>query len=62
MSRSTIVLLALAVPVGLPAADGPVAYPPPKTLGPVATYGTNVQRAMTLLATSTPEKRNTVRV
>lgn len=40
----------------------PAEFPPPKTLGPVETYGANVQRAMTLLATSTPEKRNTVRL
>ena len=52
----------LLVPAVLGAADGPAGYPPPKTLGPVATYGANVQRAMTLLATSTAEKRNTVRV
>src|SRR6478752_6125004 len=40
----------------------PAGYPPPRTLGPVETYGANVHRAMTLLATSTPLKRNTVRV
>jgi hypothetical protein len=37
-------------------------FPPPKSLGPVETYGRNVQRTMRLLATSTPEKRNTVRM
>ncbi|QDU22166.1 SGNH/GDSL hydrolase family protein [Urbifossiella limnaea] len=50
----------LLAPALLVAQSAP--YPPPKTLGPVASYGANVQRAMTLLATSTPEKRNTVRV
>lgn len=54
---------ALAVMAGLlAAAAGPGAYPPPKSLGPVETYGKNIQRAMTLMATSTPLKRNTVRV
>jgi hypothetical protein len=61
MTRFVVAGLLLA-PVGILAADGPAGYPPPKTLGPVATYGANVQRAMTLMATSTPEKRNTVRV
>ena len=37
-------------------------FPPPKTLGPVETYGRNIQRAMKLMATSTPQKRNTVKV
>ena len=41
---------------------GPSAFPPPKTLGPVETYGANIQRSMSLLATSTPLKRNRVRV
>lgn len=59
MPRFAAVLL-VAIPVAV-SADGP-GYPPPKTLGPVAAYGANVQRVMTLLATSTPEKRNPVRV
>jgi hypothetical protein len=37
-------------------------FPPPKTLGDVSSYGRNIQRTMRLLATSTPEHRNTVRV
>jgi transposase len=37
-------------------------FPPLKTLGPVETYGRNIQRAMKLMATSTPQKRNTVKV
>jgi sugar phosphate isomerase/epimerase len=40
----------------------PAAFPPPKTLGDVSGYGRNIQRTMRLLATSTPEHRNTVRV
>jgi hypothetical protein len=38
------------------------AYPPLKTIGLVETYGRNIQRTMTLLATSTPEHRNTARI
>jgi hypothetical protein len=63
--RTVVPVAVLAAAAALTAAadDGPsLAYPPPKTLGPVGTYGANVQRAMTLMATSTPEKRNTVRV
>ena len=37
-------------------------YPAPQTLGPVETYGRNIQRTMTLLATSTAQQRNTVRI
>ncbi|MFI5380019.1 MAG: SGNH/GDSL hydrolase family protein [Tepidisphaerales bacterium] len=38
------------------------AFPPPKNFGDPAKLGLGIQRAMTLLATSTPEHRNTVRV
>ncbi len=34
----------------------------PEPVGDEATFGANIQRTMTLLATSTPEKRNRVRV
>ncbi len=37
-------------------------FPPPKTLGDVTTYGRNSQRTMTRLATSTPQRRNTIRL
>jgi hypothetical protein len=37
-------------------------FPPPKSLGDVTGYGGNIQRTMRLLATSTPERRNTVKV
>ena len=40
----------------------PSAFPAPKTLGPVETYGANIQRSMSLMATSTGIKRNTVRI
>jgi len=57
------VVAAILLPAaGLFAAADPADYPPPKSLGPVASYGANVQRAMTLMATSTPAKRNPVRV
>lgn len=37
-------------------------FPAPKTLGDVTMYGRNIQRTMTMLATSTPNRRNTVRI
>lgn len=37
-------------------------YPAPKNLGDPARLGLGIQRTMTLLATSTPEHRNTVKV
>lgn len=37
-------------------------YPAPKNLGDPARLGQGVQRAMTLMGASTPERRNTVRV
>jgi hypothetical protein len=43
-------------------AHGDAPYPAPESLGPTQTYGRHLQRAMTLLATSTPQHRNTVRV
>jgi hypothetical protein len=38
------------------------AFPPPKNLGDTNSYGYGIQRAMRLMAASTPEKRNTVKV
>lgn len=37
-------------------------YPQPKTPKDMSQYGKGFQRSMTLMATSTPEKRNTVRI
>jgi hypothetical protein len=37
-------------------------FPPLKTLGDVTGYGRNIQRTMTLLATSTPTRRHTVKI
>ena len=68
---SAVLTAALAVTVchGTRAADaptpapvaGPAAYPP-VVLPDTTAWGRNVQRTMRLLATSTPERRNTVRV
>jgi hypothetical protein len=46
--------------VGLPAAADD--FPKPKSPGDTASYGNNIQRTMRLLAESTPDHRNTVRV
>lgn len=51
-------LLSLTLPILAHAAD----FPAPKSLGDVRTYGRKVQRTMRLLAESTPQHRNTVRV
>ena len=57
--RSLVTAAALSLPASVPAADD---FPPPKSLGDTASYGRNLQRTMRLLAESTAEKRNTVRV
>ena len=54
-------VLVLCTVVTAAAADQPTAYPAPK-LGDTTSWGRNVQRTMRLLATSTPQNRNTVRV
>lgn len=43
-------------------ATNAAAFPRPKYLGDPARLGQNIQRTMTLLATSTPQHRNTVKV
>lgn len=43
-------------------AQGAASFPAPRNLGDPARLGQGIQRAMTLLAGSTPEHRNTVRV
>ena len=58
LKRAPIALLLLSLVSSSHAAD----YPAPKSLGDTAGYGRNLQRTMRLLAESTPEKRNTVRV
>ena len=62
MTRVFAILTTVAVGLAAAPAADPAPFPPPKTLGPVETYGANIQRTMSLLASSTPAKRNTVRV
>ena len=56
-----LIPLSLAL-VLLPFLASAADFPAPKTLGDTASYGRKIQRTMRLLAESTPEKRNTVRV
>jgi hypothetical protein len=60
----TGLLLTLAVAVVVPAVAGEAkkGYPPPAPEKNTSGYGANIQRTMTLLATSTPEHRNRVRI
>ncbi|MBX3743414.1 MAG: hypothetical protein KF712_20685 [Akkermansiaceae bacterium] len=44
------------------AQDAPESFPAPRSLGDVTGRGKNIQRTMRLLAESTPERRNTVRI
>src|SRR5579862_7659823 len=53
-------LVLTTLPISLTAQTTP--YPAPKNLGDAAKLGLGIQRTMTLLATSTPEHRNTVRI
>ncbi len=52
----------LAAAVAPTIAQDKVAYPPPKNVGDPATLGLNIQRTMTLLASSTHTHRNTVKI
>jgi hypothetical protein len=45
-----------------PAAAAGDDYPAPRPAADTSSYGWHIQRSMTLMATSTPQKRNTVRV
>jgi hypothetical protein len=63
MKKICLALLALCPLALSPAArQQPAPFPPLKSPGPVESYGRNIQRTMTLLATSTPARRNTVRI
>jgi hypothetical protein len=63
MNSPNLASMALAILLATTAAaDDHAAFPPFQAARPIETYGRNIQRTMTLLATSTPEKRNTVRV
>ena len=52
----------LAAATGRLQAQAPAAYPPPKNVGDPAQLGLSIQRTMALLASSTPQHRNTVRI
>ncbi|MEY4485317.1 MAG: hypothetical protein RL693_2769 [Verrucomicrobiota bacterium] len=60
MKKLTALLASLLFSTSGMFAEAP--FPPPQHLGEVSTYGRNIQRTMRLLATSTPEHRNTVRI
>lgn len=60
MKRACLLLLLCCAPLLRAQTTQP--FPPPRTLGPTETYGRNLQRTMTLLATSTPARRNTVKI
>jgi hypothetical protein len=60
MLSSTLVFLLCCLLIASLRADEP--FPPLKSPGEVGSYGRNIQRTMRLLATSTPQHRNTVRV
>lgn len=62
MTRTLALLAAVAFAGLLLAGPADPPFPPPKSVGPAETYGTNIRRAMGLMATSTAERRNTVRV
>ena len=58
-----VTLLSLVLATAALAADAPKAsWPAPKPPADTSAFGTGIQRTMTLLATSTPEHRNTVKV
>ena len=59
-----LVLAGLLLSTGITAISAQEAtpFPAPKSLGDVKSYGKNIQRTMRLLETSTPEKRNTVKI
>lgn len=57
-----LLILALGLGPAVRAADDSSTLPAPKNLGDPARLGMGVQRTMTLLATSTPQHHNTVRI
>lgn len=60
MKKAAVVMLLFCATITW--AQTSTSFPAPKTLGDVTTYGRNIQRTMTMLATSTPQHRNTVRI
>jgi hypothetical protein len=62
MKALLVVNLAFLALILLPYALKAAEYPAPAPPEDMSSYGKHFQRSMTLMATSTPEKRNTVRV
>lgn len=62
MTRVLLAVLAVGSAVTPVAAADPTYPPLPETTADAADLGRSIQRTMTLLATSTPEKRNKVRI
>lgn len=60
MTIRLFLLCLMAIPIAAAAQQAP--YPLPGYLGDPATRGLGIQRTMTLLATSTPQHRHTVRI
>ena len=58
--RCSLLAFILAGMVNVPLMAQP--FPPPKWLGPTNEFGLHLQRTMTLLATSTPTQRHTVKI
>lgn len=54
--------LSILLPIISVAQDSPVSFPAPKSLGETQGRGKNIQRTMRLLAESTQERPNTVRI
>jgi hypothetical protein len=54
--------LAIEAGPGVARAEDPAPFPPPRAPKDTASLGLHIQRSMTLLATSTPEHRNKVRI
>lgn len=60
MMKKVLAILLLSICAFEASAQAP--YPAPRSLGAVETYGRHIQRTMRLLATSTPQRHNTVRI
>lgn len=60
MTRLLLYVAVILVTTGAFGQDG--GFAPSEPVGDTTTFGANIQRTMTLLATSTPERRNRVRV
>jgi hypothetical protein len=58
--RLLVVLLLMGIAMTVNAAERP--YPAPSPAEDTSSYGRHIQRTMTLMESSTPEKRNTVRI